>query len=123
MTNDELDAYLESIGGLFNAWTTELKPIKNCGYFETQEGWNQLIKDCIEELIAAGWNKRVYQVKQKFGSLRFYTDSTQKVDDIIDKYEALSEKTCEFCGEPGEIEASKTGWLRACCQEHSSKGS
>jgi len=41
----------------------------------------------------------VEQVKEKFGTLRFYTrNSTKEIDKLIDKAEVRSEMTCEVCG-------------------------
>ena len=54
------------------------------------------------------------QVKEKYGGLRFYmTCGTDEIFDLIEKAEALSYKTCEECGEPGE--ERNTGWIRTLC--------
>jgi len=83
---------------------------------EVNKGWYGLIKSCIEEMIAAGWNKQVCQIKEKFAGLRFYTGGcTDEQHKIINKYEKLSEKTCENCGKPGEI-ILKSGWFRCECE-------
>jgi hypothetical protein len=55
------------------------------------------------------------QVKEKFGTLRFYVhNETKEISDIIDKAEALSEETCELCGQTGKLIAK--GWCRTLCQ-------
>lgn len=88
--------------------------------FEINSGWYGLVKNLIEEAIAAGWNKEVCQVKEKFGGLRFYVNAaSNEVYDIISKYESLSYKTYEDCGEPGEIR--KGSWTRTLCEEHTKK--
>ena len=57
---------------------------------------------------------RAAQVKEKFGGLRFYmTMGTDEVYGLIDKAEALSRKTCEECGEPGEERSG--GWIHTLC--------
>ncbi|KZV77303.1 hypothetical protein PENSPDRAFT_660526 [Peniophora sp. CONT] len=44
-----------------------------------------------------------FQVKEKFGALRFYmTRSTQEMEDAISAAAQESLRTCEECGEPGE---------------------
>ncbi len=129
MTNEEFDDYLESIGGLISvnswapSWDPHCKLIKSHGFFDTAPGWNKLIKDCIDECIAAGWGKRIYQVKQKFGELRFYAEcETSELYDIVDKYEALSRNVCEECGKDGNLRVSDRGWWYTSCDEHSRGG-
>ena len=57
---------------------------------------------------------RAVQVKEKFGTLRFYlTSGTDKMYDLIDEAEELSGKTCESCGKPGET--GGTGWISTLC--------
>jgi hypothetical protein len=71
----------------------------------------------IAELIEAGWDKEIHQVKQKFGTLRFYTGgATDKMYEIIREYERVSAVTCEVCGEPGEIRSG--GWIETLCETH-----
>jgi hypothetical protein len=59
----------------------------------------------------------VTQVKEKFGSLRFYYDGG---DDVIDGMvriaESLSGVTCEDCGDVGETRQG--GWIRVQCDHH-----
>lgn len=56
------------------------------------------------------------QIKEKFGSLRFYPIwSTEEIDKVIFKYEKLSLETCIKCGAP----ATKytIGWISPYCDE------
>ena len=62
-------------------------------------GWNRIILDLIIELNENGWNKKVTCIKEKYGELRFYTDSN--FNDIIEKYTEKSLKTCIVCGDKG----------------------
>jgi len=59
----------------------------------------------------------VTQVKEKFGTLRFYYEAG---DDIIDGMvrmaEGMSSCTCEECGKPGKTVGG--GWIRTLCDEH-----
>jgi ribosomal protein S27E len=60
---------------------------------------------------------RVTQVKEKFGTLRFYTNChNNKIDNYITFAEQISEVTCEICGAPGTI--NDGGWLKVRCQKH-----
>ena len=118
MNKEEFEAYLESIGGLVNGYRTDGEPIKSAGYFSVGQGWYGLLKNLIEELIAAGWNKQICQSKEKFGGLRFYTNGmTEECFKIVSKYEVLSCETCEACGEPGELRQG--GCIATLCDEHS----
>lgn len=57
---------------------------------------------------------RASQVKEKFGTLRFYTSGHDDyVDGAIAVAEAMSAITCERCGAPGVI--NEKGWLRCLC--------
>lgn len=81
------------------------------------DGWLDLLKELIQKLIAAGWDKSVADVKEKFGGLRFYVGhATDDIFDLIDEYEDKSYYVCEVCGEEGELR--KGGWLRTLCHEH-----
>lgn len=59
---------------------------------------------------------RIIQIKEKYGSLRFYVSfATEKMYEIIDKYERISEKTCIRCGKPAKW--ISTGWISPYCDE------
>lgn len=118
MTSEEFEKYLESIGGLENGHFPDRPAIVGRYYCNCGDGWLQLIHDLIEELIAAGWDKQTTQVKEKFGGLRFYINSgSEEIWNIISKYETLSYKTCETCGETGELR-NDLGWWRTLCDKH-----
>lgn len=57
------------------------------------------------------------QVKEKFGSLRFYVRSAAEAQfKVIDEIEGRSFSICEVCGAPGELLV--TGWYQVRCPEH-----
>jgi hypothetical protein len=57
------------------------------------------------------------QVKEKFGTLRFYTNrSDEYIDGAISMAGQMSSVTCETCGKPGELQGG--GWLYTACEEH-----
>ena len=65
----------------------------------------------------------VGRVKEKYGELRFYVDvSNDRQSAMIDFAEALSLRTCETCGAPGNLGESKTGWLATRCEAHRDPG-
>lgn len=71
-------------------------------------------------LIAIGlqqpepWWPRASQVKEKYGTLRFYlTSGTEEMYAITDKAESRSETTCEICGKAGKRRGDF--WLSTRC--------
>lgn len=118
MTKEEMNEYLESIGGLKNGFYSDRPPIKDCGFFSVGVGWYPLIKDLIDDLIKLGWDKQVCQVKEKFGGLRFYINgASNDVHDRISEAENLSYETCEVCGDKGELR-TKSRWYTTLCDKH-----
>jgi hypothetical protein len=118
MTKEEMNKYLESIGGLENGFFTDRHPITNCGFFQCGNGWYPLIKDLIEDLIGLGWNKQVCQVKEKFGGLRFYiNEGSDEIFKKINSSENKSYEICETCGEKGNMRTD-IGWYRTLCNKH-----
>lgn len=117
MTKQEMDNFLQSIGGLKNGFRLESKPIVDSDSFAVREGWFQLIKDLIVDLIELGWNKEICQVKEKFGGLRFYiNDGTDEVFDRIHKAERESYTICEVTGTPGKVRTDLS-WHMTLCDE------
>lgn len=55
------------------------------------------------------------QVKEKYGTLRFYMSSeTDEISDLIGKAEVLSTQVCESCGDPGKMRGSC--WMEVRCE-------
>jgi hypothetical protein len=60
---------------------------------------------------------RVQQVKEKFGTLRFYTTSIdERQNAAIAFAESLSGHICEVCGDRGRRRS--TGWIQTLCNTH-----
>lgn len=104
----------------------EIFPKNEGGYalgFACAEGWYELIDSLCDEIMQ--FCKRfgkvppiASQVKEKYGSLRFYIwSASEEVFDIIDKYELRSQFTCEICGKAGKIRRTG-GWYSCECEEH-----
>lgn len=96
----------------------------NCG-----DGWYDLIYtlcESIQSYIDQNTHKDipqvvVEQVKEKFGTLRFYTYGGDRLTQgMIWFAESMSSKICMTCGEPGKIQAGS--WLYTSCEEHTIKG-
>lgn len=117
MTDQEFEDFLESIGGLNNGYFSDRDPIKSRHFFCYDNGWLPLTKRLIEDCIAAGWDKKICQAKEKFGGLRFYIASgSTEIYNLISKAEEESYTICEVCGEEGE--PNNSGWIRTTCEKH-----
>ena len=118
MTNEQMNEFLQSIDGLENGFYSDRPPITDSNFFAVDNGWFQLIKELIEDLIALGWDKQICQVKEKFGGLRFYINAgSDAVFDRISKAERDSYDICEVCGEKGEMRRD-LGWYLTLCDNH-----
>ena len=80
------------------------------------KGWSKII-DSLYDNLPIPKDIQVYQVKEKFGGLRFYiSGATEEQYAIIDKAEKMSEVTCESCGEDASVK--KDGyWLICLCDK------
>lgn len=60
------------------------------------------------------------QVKEKFGTLRFYVRGVHSRSEAIRNYiefaEYFSSRICEVCGAPGKLRGG--GWVQTLCDEH-----
>jgi pyruvoyl-dependent arginine decarboxylase (PvlArgDC) len=55
------------------------------------------------------------QVKEKFGTLRFYyTGGDEHISGMVRMAESMSAVTCESCGNPGE--QTRGGWIKTTCK-------
>lgn len=69
-----------------------------------------LPKDPVPQVV-------VEQVKEKFGTLRFYYRGGDSfIRGLVSMAEAMTEVTCEECGNPGKLLSG--GWVRTLCRKH-----
>lgn len=103
---------------------------------DTEEGWYKLLDVCMEKLqyfcnLCSKDGREVQvvanQIKEKFGTLRFYTsvyggDNIQHdiIDDIIDQAERKSAYICEVTGEHGSL-CNRGGWFKTLCRKEARK--
>lgn len=81
--------------------------------------------DCIEQAaraaLAEGGEAQALavQVKEKFGGLRFYVHGglSARQEELIETAEALAERTCEECGQPGRL-LVRGHWYLTRCARH-----
>lgn len=128
-----------------NNYISDLYHGLSCG-----DGWYNLVHDLCTEIMEAYKEAgreidiEIYQIKEKFGTLRFYygfksqprriqgfdfigiqgvggvritpreNGFEKKISDIVRKYEKMSAEVCEICGKPGRLRKD-LNWIRTCC--------
>jgi hypothetical protein len=97
--------------------------------FACGDGWLDLlmrlsvkIETELQAMLAAGKRRQdlpvAHQVKEKFGTLRFYVGGQPAHwREWIEEAIAESGKTCELCGQPGEL-SERGGWAATLCPRH-----
>lgn len=84
-----------------------------CGLIQHHIDWENRKEEKVEQVIAV-------QVKEKFGTLRFYYDGgDQYIRGLVAMAESMSSVTCETCGKPGHLRG--VGWLYTACDEHTTE--
>lgn len=85
------------------------------------EGWENIIDKCCNIISNVDPDTKAEQIKEKFGTLRFYvhvgesaTDAAeQAVYNAVDYAEKESATTCQDCGNLGEERGG--GWIKTLC--------
>lgn len=91
-------------------------------YCYVAPGWNNLITELLKDLDSSeyNWDCCILQVKEKFGTLRFYVGAADnKTWERIQQAEHDSAKICMHCGEPGRVYYD--GWMAALCPKHAAE--
>ena len=112
-----------------NVWNDE--EIEDYDYSYTilddmPEGWKkrfgeELCEDLKEELEKCNYldKYRIVQLKEKYSSMRLYDGGSPReshVQEIIDKYEHISGRTCVCCGK-FPVPVTDAGWILPICKE------
>jgi hypothetical protein len=129
--NEELTQKLFNRFSFFSPQKSPRRSLMGFG-FECGDGWFDIIWELCEDIERelnlfnvsqrakeelSGQRFEVIQVKEKFGTLRFYTNyTTENIETLIQKAEEKSAKTCEICGEPGTQRYD--GWVQTLCDTH-----
>jgi hypothetical protein len=121
--NNELDKKLcDKYPEIFRDRHGDKMATAMCWGFECGDGWYDIIDTlcgCIQSYTTANSKPQVVasQVKEKYGTLRFYTQGhDDTVDGIIRVAEEWSSRTCEVCGQAGVLHGSN--WVKTLCYEH-----
>ena len=103
-----------------------------CWGFECGDGWFNILNLLMSNIQHhIDWNNQNFekgytqykqvpqvtldQVKEKFGTLRFYySGGDDVIDGMVRMAESMSAVTCESCGNPGE--QTRGGWIKTTCQ-------
>ena len=82
-----------------------------------EELWATTCQERLDKAIETAKNRlqvEAVQVKEKYGTLRFYTNRhDDTIDALISFAEDISGCTCENCGSPGN--PSRSGWIKVQC--------
>lgn len=109
---------------LYGGHRRSVKDSLMCFGFECGNGWYDIIDSLSAsleainlQLLEAGTDAiEAMQVKEKYGTLRFYTNyGFADADKLISQAEALSGKTCEDCGKPGKLRGDH--WVNTLCEK------
>lgn len=119
----------------YHVWSG--KPFKDYDYSYTwlddmPDGWRKafgmmMVKEIDEVLQKCNYQNlyKVVQVKEKYGSLRWYDNGVPHIiydeySQIINKYYYLSENICVICGKP-DVYMTFSGWDYPLCERCWSK--
>lgn len=114
----ELDAKLVAkYPGLYKDRNGDPLATAMCWGFECDDGWYDILDRLSARLVQIDERIVATQVKEKFGTLRFYiTWGCDEAWAAIDSAELETETTCEVCGKTGKLRPG--GWIKVLCDEH-----
>jgi len=93
----------------------DMKDTINLEYKEKRK--QELIDDPLREVPEPIPQVTLDQVKEKFGTLRFYySGGDEYISGLVSMAESMSGVTCEECGNPGKQVGG--GWITTLCQTH-----
>jgi len=119
---------------VFGSGTKTDNPERSVGtvHWEFGYGWDTLVANLARmidneivrdpSLLEGGSNSfRVLQMKEKFGTLRFYYEGgNDRIRGLVDMTEQLSGTVCEVCGSLGTLCRSGKGaggWYKTLCED------
>jgi hypothetical protein len=90
-------------------------------YWRNYKNADEFVKKALEsgirEVTPVVPQVVVDQVKEKFGTLRFYYQGGDDyISGLVSMAESMSGVTCEVCGKPGK--STRGGWIQTLCVEH-----
>lgn len=97
-------------------WQDEFNDLRRAdGWYGcvVRDGWKKIVLETDEALAYIDPDYKIHQVKEKFGTLRYYFGTTKEGIDvyimncIADFAERRSTHTCEVCGNYGELRTKR----------------
>jgi hypothetical protein len=91
------------------------------------QGWHEILDEFFDEILerlsslgidASSVSSEDFDVKEKRGSLRVWTNFMDQVEDIVDCYEQKSLAVCDVCGQAGRLRSGSNSWLSVRCDKH-----
>lgn len=70
----------------------------------------------IDKLFDRLKPEQIIGIKSKYGRIDLHIDGTEEEQEFGYQIEKESEKTCEICGNPGELK-NENGWITALCDK------
>lgn len=93
-----------------SAWASDYRERIRADYLKSEP---RKVREPVPQVVLS-------QVKEKFGTLRFYYDGGNEViRGMVSMAESMSARTCEECGNPGRTRGG--GWIRTLCDTHAEK--
>ena len=86
-------------------------------FFPVGEGWRPLVTKLAEDITKINPNVEISQIKEKFGTLRFYCDGDggDEIGKLIERAEQESAITCETCGTKEGV-TTEGSWILTLCK-------
>ena len=117
LTPEEVQGTVSPFSWGFTGRLASREELLNC----VGRGWRPLVNQLLDDLLELGWDGAVYDVKEKFGGLRFYIGAgSDEIHERIQQAEDESYSVCEVTGKPGKLR-SDLGWMRTLCDEEYEK--
>jgi hypothetical protein len=88
---------------------------KGCS-ISCDDGWYPILHNAFTKIVLTGEEVTVFDIKEKWGSLRVSFVGGERSEAIIDELEKQSATVCECCGLPGKVRL-KDGWYKAVCPD------
>jgi hypothetical protein len=94
-------------------------PVEWGRHLRVSKGWYPLIVKTHQLLLELDPDYEAYQVKEKFGGLRFYHGLSAGIDSSLGwavevAAEIESYQICEECGQPGTLHKDTSYWQTLC---------
>lgn len=118
MNNLRIIGNSSDFADILSRFATNVPQTIDCG-----TGWAHLVRECHDAIMEIDPEYRVFQIKQKFGGLRFYFTPSDmdehylRLCSVVFPIEEKSFSTCETCGQDGYGRRTDGGYYYTSCDE------